>query len=73
MNMKGIITPKNVIHLSSNHKILPANTLDKNLMLMRPIIDSNDNNKKYKDDTNSIIEPINLNFKSNKKKNYLKR
>ena len=70
MNMKGIITPKNVIHFSSNHKILPANTLDKNLMLMRPIIESNDNNKKYKDDSNNIIEPINLNFKSNKKKNY---
>ena len=69
--MKGIITPKNVIHLSSNHKILPANTLDKNLM--RPIIESNDNNKKYKDDSNSIIEPINLNFKSNKKKIILKR
>ena len=64
--MKGIITPKNVINVSSNHKILPANTVEKNLMLIRPIIESNDNNKKYKDDSNNIIEPINLNFNSKK-------
>ena len=65
--MKGIITPKNVINVSSNHKILPANTVEKNLMLIRPIIESNDNNKKFKED---IIEPINIDFKTNKKKNY---
>ena len=46
--MKGIISPKNIINLTSNHKILPANTIDKKSMLIRPIIDSNIENNSYK-------------------------
>lgn len=30
--MKGIISPKNIINLTSNNKILPANKLDKNII-----------------------------------------
>ena len=68
--MKGIITPKNKINLSSNQKILPANTVDKNSMLIRPIIEINNKNKKI-NEKNSIFDSINnINDKSDKKKNY---
>ena len=66
--MKGIITPKNKINLSSNQKILPANTVDKNSMLIRPIIEINNKNKKL-NEKNSIFDSINnINDKSDKKK-----
>ena len=82
--MKGIITPKNIINLSSNHKILPANVIDKKTMLIRPIIESNIENNSYKskesllknnnyskrNDNKSKIESINLKLNSDKKKQY---
>ena len=82
--MKGIITPKNIINLSSNHKILPANVIDKKTMLIRPIIESNIENNPYKNkesllknnnyskrnDNKSKIESINLKLNSDKKKQY---
>ena len=82
--MKGIITPKNIINLTSNHKILPANTIDKKTMLMRPIIDSNNENNSYnfkesllknnnytkRNENKSKIESISLKLNSDKKKQY---
>ena len=82
--MKGIISPKNIINLSSNHKILPANVIDKKTMLIRPIIESNIENNPYKNkesllknnnyskrnDNKSKIESINLKLNSDKKKQY---
>ena len=49
MSMKGIVSPKNIINLSSSHKVLPANSLDKKSMLIRPIISSKHKSKRQKE------------------------
>ena len=46
--MRGLITPKNKINISTKQKILPANIVNKNTMLIRPIIEINNKNKKEK-------------------------
>ena len=64
--MRGLITPKNKINISTKQKILPANIVNKNTMLIRPIIEINNKNKKEK---NSLFDSINnINEKSDKKK-----
>ena len=50
--MRGLITPKNKINISTKQKILPANIVNKNTMLIRPIIEINNKNKKEK---NSLL------------------
>ena len=66
--MRDLITPKNKINISTNQKILPANIVNKNTMLIRPIIEINNKNKKEK---NSLFDSINnINEKSDKKNNY---
>ena len=66
--MRGLITPKNKINISTNQKILPANIVNKNTMLIRPIIEINNKNKKEK---NSLFDSINnINDKKDKNNNY---
>ena len=66
--MRGLITPKNKINISTNQKILPANIVNKNTMLIRPIIEINNKNKKEK---NSLFDSINnINDKLDKKNDY---
>ena len=66
--MRGLITPKNKINISTNQKILPANIVNKNTMLIRPIIEINNKNKKEK---NSLFDSINnINEKLDKKNDY---
>ena len=66
--MRGLITPKNKINISTKQKILPANIVNKNTMLIRPIIEINNKNKKEK---NSLFDSINnINDKKDKNNNY---
>ena len=78
--MKGIVSPKNIINLSSSHKVLPANSLDKKSMLIRPIISSKQKSKRQKElqmnnnkspiRNESKIEAKRIKNTKEKKKNY---
>ena len=80
MSMKGIVSPKNIINLSSSHKVLPANSLDKKSMLIRPIISSKQKSKRQKElqmnnnkspiRNESKIEAKRIKNTKEKKKNY---
>ena len=77
--MKGIISPKNIINLTSNNKILPANKLDKNIITNSVINQNNGYSNNFKktfsnnkNDKKVKIESINLEYSSEKNKNYFK-
>ena len=61
----SLITPKNKINISSNQKVLPSNMLNNHSLLM---INSNDKNKKIKNEKNLILDSIN-NINENQGKN----
>ena len=61
----SLITPKNKINIPSNQKVLPSNMLNNHSLLM---INSNDKNKKIKNEKNLILDSIN-NINENQGKN----
>ncbi len=61
----SLITPKNKINIPSNQKVLPSNMLNNHTLLM---INSNDKNKKIKNEKNLIFDSIN-NINENQGKN----